>query len=71
MSPDLERLVGRAVTDKKFRDDLLADPEDAVKKAGLSLSAEEMDKVKAGVEQIKKDKSSKQLDEQLLRTRWA
>ncbi|RPJ56642.1 MAG: hypothetical protein EHM12_10080 [Dehalococcoidia bacterium] len=68
MSSDLERLVGRAVTDKAFRDKLLADPEGVVKQAGLQLSAEEMEKLKAGV----KGKSSKELDEQLalLRTRW-
>jgi hypothetical protein len=71
MSPDLERVIGRAVTDKKFRDDLLADPEGTVKKAGLTPSTAEMDKLKAGVEKIKKDKTSAQLDEQLLRTRWA
>ena len=68
MSPDLERLVGRAVMDKAFRDKLLADPEGAVKEAGLQLSAEEMQKLKASV----KDQSSRQLDEQLasLSSRW-
>jgi hypothetical protein len=68
MSPDLERVIGRAVTDKAFRDKLLADPEGAVKEAGLQLSAEEMQKLIASV----KGQSSKQLDEQLasLSSRW-
>jgi hypothetical protein len=68
MSPDVERLIGRAVTNKEFRDKLLADPEGAVKEAGLQLSAEEITKVKASV----KGKSSKQVDEQVaaLRSRW-
>jgi len=35
MSPEFERLVGRAVSDKAFRDELLADPEAAVKGQGL------------------------------------
>jgi hypothetical protein len=55
MSPDLERLVGRAVMDKAFRDKLLADPEGAAKDAGLSPSKEEMAKLKAGIEQLKTD----------------
>ena len=64
MSPDLERLVGRAVTDKAFRDKLLADPEGTVKGSGLSISAEELAKLKAGVEQVKKDTTPDQLDQQ-------
>jgi hypothetical protein len=68
MSPDLERLIGRAVTDKDFRDKLLADPEGTVKGSGLSVSAEELAKLKAGVKQVKPD----QLDQQFagLRTNW-
>jgi hypothetical protein len=68
MSPDLERLVGRAVTDKDFRDKLLADPEGTVKGSGLSISAEELAKLKAGVKQVKPD----QLDQQFagLQTNW-
>jgi hypothetical protein len=67
MNSDLERLVGRAVMDKKFRDDLLANPEDTVKKVGLTLSTEEMEKLKAGI----KGKTSQQLDQQVqLLSRW-
>ena len=66
MSPDLERLVGRAVTDKAFRDKLLADPGDAVKDSGLTLSKEEMADLKAGIEQIKTDITSEQLDQRFI-----
>ncbi|MFC1975957.1 Franean1_4349 family RiPP [Chloroflexota bacterium] len=67
MSPDLERLVGRAVMDKTFRDKLLADPEGAVKDSGLTLSKEEMADLKAGIEQIKTDITSEQLDQKLIK----
>ena len=39
---DLERLIGRAVLDAKFRESLFADPEKAVREAGFELSDEEM-----------------------------
>ncbi|MCL4297394.1 MAG: Franean1_4349 family RiPP [Anaerolineae bacterium] len=68
MSPDLERLVGRAVMDKAFRDKLLADPEGAVKEAGFKLTPEEMSNLKAGVEQIKHEAASKYFDQQLVDT---
>ncbi len=70
MSPDLERLIGRAVTDKAFRDKLLADPEGTVKDSGLKLSEGEMADLKAGIEQIKTDISSQQLDQDFVRSRW-
>ena len=39
---DLERLIGRAVLDPKFRESLLADPEKAIREAGFELSDDEM-----------------------------
>jgi len=39
---DLERLIGRAVLDPKFRESLLADPEKAIREGGFELSEEEM-----------------------------
>ena len=39
---DLERLIGRAVLDPKFRESLFADPEKAIREAGFDLSDEEM-----------------------------
>ncbi|MBN1994871.1 MAG: Franean1_4349 family RiPP [Anaerolineae bacterium] len=65
MSPDLERLVGRAVMDKAFRDKLLADPESAVREANFKLSEEEMADLEAGVERIKREGTSEQLDQQI------
>jgi hypothetical protein len=41
-SKDLERLIGRAVLDQKFRERLFADPEKAIREAGFELSDEEM-----------------------------
>ncbi len=60
MSPDLERLVGRTVTDKAFRDKLLADPEGAIKEAGLSISADELERLKAAIGKA----DAQQLDQQ-------
>ena len=39
---DLERLIGRAVLDPKFRESVFADPEKAIREAGFELSDEEM-----------------------------
>jgi hypothetical protein len=39
---DLERLIGRAVLDARFRESLFADPEKAIQEAGFELSDEEM-----------------------------
>ncbi len=63
MSQDFERLIGRAVVDKKFRDALLASPEGAVTEAGFKLNNEEMEQLKAGLENVKAERSSEQLDE--------
>ncbi len=46
MSPDLERLIGRAILDKAFRKQLLDDPDQAVADAGFKLTPDEMDKVR-------------------------
>jgi hypothetical protein len=64
MSPDLERLIGRAVIDKAFRKALLDDAEQAVKDSGLSLTPDELDKVKAAAADRKKkrDDTNKALD---------
>ena len=45
---DLERLIGRAVLDPRFRERLFADPEKAIREAGFDLSDEEM----AGLKRI-------------------
>lgn len=58
MSPDLERLVGRAVLDKEFRKKLLDDPDAAVQEAGFSLTPDEMGKVRDAAKQRGKDRQS-------------
>jgi hypothetical protein len=40
---DVERTLGRLVTDERFRGDFFGDPQSAVLRAGLDLSREELD----------------------------
>jgi hypothetical protein len=54
MSPEYERLIGRAVLDSEFREQLLNDPEGAVKAAGFNLSDAEMEHLKSQIELYKK-----------------
>lgn len=61
MSPDLERLVGRAVMDPEFRDKLFADPEGVIKGSGLSLTSDEVDGVKKGIERMKQELTAEQI----------
>jgi hypothetical protein len=63
MSPDVERLVGRTVMDKTFRDNLMADPEKTVQQAGLSLSKEELERLKTAVAKTKSQMTTAQLDQ--------
>jgi hypothetical protein len=62
MSPELERLIGRAVMDKEFRDQLLNDPEGAAKAAGFNLSDAELEQLKSLIERYKAGESSPELD---------
>ncbi|HSR34581.1 MAG TPA: Franean1_4349 family RiPP [Anaerolineae bacterium] len=39
---ELERLVGRAILDLKFRERLFADPEKAIREEGFDLTEDEM-----------------------------
>jgi Ribosomally synthesized peptide prototyped by Frankia Franean1_4349. len=63
MSPDLERLIGRAVVDKKFRKQLLKDPDKAIADAGFSLTAEELAQVKDAA--ANRGKDEKKVDDDL------
>jgi len=63
MSPEFERLVGRAVGDKSFRDALLADPERAAKDAGFNLSDAETKQLKDGIDKVKQRMSGQQIDQ--------
>ena len=38
---EMYEIIGRSVADKKFREDLIANPEEAVQKLGYSLTAEQ------------------------------
>jgi hypothetical protein len=58
-SKDLERLIGRAVLDAKFREKLFADPEKAIREAGFDLSEEEV----AGLKSIDAQKTRALLEE--------
>ena len=40
-SPALEQLIGKAVSDPEFRQQLVDDPEQAIQSAGLDLTDEE------------------------------
>jgi hypothetical protein len=42
LSPDMERLVGRVILDKDFREYLITNPELAIKEAGFALTPEEI-----------------------------
>jgi hypothetical protein len=55
MSPDNERLIGRAVADKAFREELLADPQAAAKNAGLQITADEENQIRKAVDQVNAD----------------
>ena len=46
MSPDFERLVGRAILDRDFRRRLLDDPDGTVKSEGFSITDTEMDQIR-------------------------
>jgi hypothetical protein len=43
---DLERLVGKAVLDPKFREKLFQNPERAIRDAGLKLSGKQIERLK-------------------------
>lgn len=64
MTPDFERLIGRAIVDKKFRKDLFDDPDAAVSDAGFNLSAEELDKLRAAVKDAGKRRKKDDLDQE-------
>ncbi len=64
MTPDLERLIGRAIVDKKFRKDLLDDPGAAVSAAGFQLTADELAKLTAAVQDAGKRRKKDDIDEQ-------
>ena len=69
MNQDFERLIGRAVIDKGFRNALLANPEGTVAEAGFKLNNEEMEQLKAGLEKVQAELDSRQLDD-MFKVTW-
>jgi hypothetical protein len=51
VSPDLERLIGRAVIDHEFRAKLFDDPDGVVQAEGFKLDPGEMEQVREAVRQ--------------------
>lgn len=63
MSPDFERLIGRAILDEEFRKRLLADLDEAIKEAGFNLTEDEMNKIREAAKRITDpDELKRQLD---------
>ena len=63
MTTGLLKVQNLAMTDRTFRERLLADPVDAVKRAGLILDRSEMLTVKAEIDRLKADKTIREIDE--------
>lgn len=65
MSNEFHRLIGRAFTDKTFRDELLADPQNTISTQGFNLTNEEMEKLIEELESFKTNLAIKQIDRTL------
>jgi hypothetical protein len=65
MSPTLEQIIGRAMINKGFRDALLADPEAALKDAGLTLKDDELKLLKKTLNDFKTQTTSDVVDDHL------
>jgi hypothetical protein len=63
LSSDYERLIGRAVADESFREQLLADPDAAVKASGLSLTPDELGRLKGSIAKIKGQENAQQINQ--------
>lgn len=63
MSPELERLVGRAILDKQFRKQLLDDPDAAVQAGGFNLTPDELQQVRDAARA--RGKGRDKIDEQI------
>ena len=63
MTTGLLKVQNLAITDRTFRERLLADPVDAVKRAGLILDRSEMLTVKTEIDRLKADKTIREIDE--------
>jgi|GEM_PF-896078 len=72
VSPELERLVGRAMLDPMFRKQLLDDPDGAIVSGGFKLTPAELDQVREAVKERgqRRDTLDQQLDEAARGSRW-
>jgi Ribosomally synthesized peptide prototyped by Frankia Franean1_4349. len=72
VSPDLERLVGRAILDKEFRKRLLDNPDTAVKDGGFNLTPAELDQVREAIKDrnTRRDQLDQELDEVARGSSW-
>jgi len=66
---DLRAVAGKAIADPAFRQQLLDDPEAAVKNAGIDLSPEQMDALK-NMDKAELEKGLLDLDERLTMACW-
>jgi hypothetical protein len=70
MSPDLERLIGRAVLDPDFRKRLLDDPDAAAKEAGLQPDPDEMERLRKALTDPTQRKQLEDIDRQIAAPLW-
>ena len=72
MSPELERLIGRAVIDKEFRAKLFDDPDGTVQAEGFKLDPGELDQVRDAVKEraANRDALHQQLDDAASGSVW-
>jgi len=70
MSPDFERLIGRAVLDPDFRKRLLDDPDAAAKEAGLQPAPDEMERLRKALTDPAQRKQLEDIDRQVAAPVW-
>ncbi|MDN5271640.1 Franean1_4349 family RiPP [Chloroflexus sp. MS-CIW-1] len=70
MSPDFERLIGRAVLDPDFRKRLLDDPDAAAKEAGLQPDPDEMERLRKALTDPAQRKQLEDIDRQVAAPVW-
>ncbi|HMQ32030.1 MAG TPA: Franean1_4349 family RiPP [Chloroflexaceae bacterium] len=68
MSPDFERLVGRAILDPDFRKRLLDDPDGTVKGAGFSITDTELEQIREAAQD--RAATDQKLDGLSVRATW-
>ena len=66
---DLRSVAGKAIADPEFREKLLADPEAAVKEAGIDLTDEQMKALKE-MDKEQFEQGIGELDERLTMSCW-